>query len=430
VKRFFYAIDQFKPAKFHSGGKYNRREGFNDHRQHITVLGFSEKLRGLVVYFCVAILATIPIVSGGAAAFVYGAENSPMERAPAFYGNAWLGDESKGLWRQGDTWWIDSDTFLDIKRENQNTALMSMSGGSVTELEVGGRRYFRRIEGSLEDIDGILPDINFKTAYGKTLFEARKVFLLERLQNKTFFDVRYLSIQQRQSQNRSFKLMSSREMNRQASNFAARLTPPKPGEHIIYLTFDDGPNKETVRILALLKKYNQKATFFVLKGSMDANPKVVQSLYNSGQGIGLHGISHSKEIFYKTPDTALWEMEESNKTLESLIGARTIWIRTPYGSYPRLTRAHFDRLTASGYHVWDWNVDSGDSSAKDVLASVIFERTVTGIEKLKGKTTIVLMHDRPSTVSALESILIYMKRTGIVSKVLPMEGSVHQTIVP
>lgn len=36
------------------------------------------------------------------------------------------------------------------------------------------------------------------------------------------------------------------------------------GERIVYLTFDDGPSKNTQRVLDILDRYGAKATFFVV----------------------------------------------------------------------------------------------------------------------------------------------------------------------
>jgi peptidoglycan/xylan/chitin deacetylase (PgdA/CDA1 family) len=197
----------------------------------------------------------------------------------------------------------------------------------------------------------------------------------------------------------------------------------------IFLTFDDGPNQETKKILDLLDQYGQKATFFVLKGGMDKYPELILRMVKSGHRVGLHGISHSKEIFYATPDSALWEIDTSNAALEAITGQRTTLVRTPFGSYPRLTRAHYERLTSAGYSIWDWNVDTQDSIAGMEDAMAVFDRAVSGIEKLKNRRAIVLMHDKPHTVQALESLLPYMKLRGIQSAALPDGPGIHQTIV-
>ena len=42
------------------------------------------------------------------------------------------------------------------------------------------------------------------------------------------------------------------------------VTGPKPAEKVAYVTFDDGPSEITPGILDTLKKYDAKATFFLI----------------------------------------------------------------------------------------------------------------------------------------------------------------------
>jgi len=50
-------------------------------------------------------------------------------------------------------------------------------------------------------------------------------------------------------------------------------------EKNIYLTFDDGPTPEvTLRVLALLKEYNAKATFFCLGKNVEQFPEIYNEI--------------------------------------------------------------------------------------------------------------------------------------------------------
>ncbi len=46
------------------------------------------------------------------------------------------------------------------------------------------------------------------------------------------------------------------------------------------------------KILDLLKKYNQKATFFVIAELYDLNPKIIEKILENGHEIGFHGFDH------------------------------------------------------------------------------------------------------------------------------------------
>lgn len=195
-------------------------------------------------------------------------------------------------------------------------------------------------------------------------------------------------------------------------------TSPAP-KKIVYLTFDDGPNQHTDAIIKLLNKYNQKATFFMLYNGIVKQPETVKLIEKSGHGLGLHGVTHRKSLFYKADDSPLKEMNTANKALEKVLKQRTALIRTPYGSKPYLSSAQYKLLSQSGYMLWDWNVDSGDSAKSYVAPKVIETRVITG---LKAKNTpVVLLHDKACTLDSLESILKWMKANGYVSKALTDE---------
>lgn len=188
------------------------------------------------------------------------------------------------------------------------------------------------------------------------------------------------------------------------------------GKKVVYLTFDDGPNKQTKEILRLLKKYNMKATFFMLYNGISTEPDLVKQIDKEGHGIGLHGVTHRKNLFYKDATAPLKEMDGANKALKKVLGVETKLVRTPYGSKPYLSDAQYAELVNNDYLLWDWNVDSGDSAKTYVAPKIIETRVLTG---LKAKTTpVVLLHDKTCTVDSLETILSWMSKNGYTSKPL------------
>ena len=73
----------------------------------------------------------------------------------------------------------------------------------------------------------------------------------------------------------------------------------KSAGHAVYLTFDDGAGPYTAKLLDVLKKYNAKATFFMLEERIVMYPDYVKEIINKGNAVGLHGISHSEKIYEK-----------------------------------------------------------------------------------------------------------------------------------
>jgi len=197
------------------------------------------------------------------------------------------------------------------------------------------------------------------------------------------------------------EILRQREIARQQELERAQ-NPKKP----VYLTFDDGPNGYTGKILDLLKQYNAKATFFMLSGNMKSNPNLVKRMVAEGHSVGLHGVTHDVKKVYASEYSVLYEMNIANETLESIIGERTLLVRVPYGSVPHLSQKQYSALLSWGYKLWDWNIDSQDSSSISVSANTVINHTISQIPKLS--RPIVLFHDRQITVNALPKILEYL----------------------
>ena len=78
------------------------------------------------------------------------------------------------------------------------------------------------------------------------------------------------------------------------------LTVNKKIKNIVYLTFDDGPNRYTTpKVLDILKENNVKATFFELKPAkkdFDLTKRVI----DEGHTLAMHGYQHKYNIVYKS----------------------------------------------------------------------------------------------------------------------------------
>lgn len=56
----------------------------------------------------------------------------------------------------------------------------------------------------------------------------------------------------------------------------------------VALTFDDGPSAYTAAILKILKRYNVRATFFVVGSEAEKFPKLIQRIHREKHVIGNH----------------------------------------------------------------------------------------------------------------------------------------------
>ena len=180
-------------------------------------------------------------------------------------------------------------------------------------------------------------------------------------------------------------------------------------EKFVYITFDDGPTLNTPEIIKTLDRYNAKATFFILEERIVMYPEFTKDILRSKNAVGLHGISHSEEI-YSSVESPLKEMEKTNKSLENLTGVRTKLVRVPFGSGYRLTKEQAEKLLDAGYIIWDWNVDPRDSVGK-IIPEKVMENLKRDLEKCKS-TPVILFHDRKSTLNLLPEVLEYLSGEG------------------
>ena len=130
---------------------------------------------------------------------------------------------------------------------------------------------------------------------------------------------------------------------------------------VAYLTFDDGPIPEvTPQVLAILAKYNVKATFFMVGENIDKHPDVFRQVIESGHSIGNHTYNHLKG--WRTPYADY--MSNVKKWEEAVL--RTSYIvhctlfRPPYG---KATFRQRRALHQQGYRLIYWDILTRDYEA-------------------------------------------------------------------
>ena len=187
-------------------------------------------------------------------------------------------------------------------------------------------------------------------------------------------------------------------------------------EKVLYLTFDDGPSEYTQELLDILAKHHMKATFFMLDAEMKRFPDVVKRMVEEGHAVGVHGVSHEKNIFYSGTLGPLNEMEQANMTLESITGLRTVLARTPYGSKPYLTVKQESELVNHQYILWDWNIDSRDWCYRN--SQKTFYNTTKMVEKTKEEPKVVLFHDMKSAIETMNLFINWMEQRNYTSKAI------------
>ena len=196
-------------------------------------------------------------------------------------------------------------------------------------------------------------------------------------------------------------------------------TTASNGKSIAYLTFDDGPSSITNSVLDILKKYNVKATFFVIN-SGSYNKTTLQREVNEGHTIGLHAYDHNYAIAYKDDNSYLDGIDKLRAKVKADTGFDSHYIRFQGGSSNTITKRYskgiMSRITKTakqrGYKYYDWNVDDDDAgrarTADDCYNNVVRELS-------PNRSNIVLMHDfgtNKKILDALPRIIEYCQKNG------------------
>ncbi len=208
-------------------------------------------------------------------------------------------------------------------------------------------------------------------------------------------------------------------MSSDAGTYMCRLKVTPKEKSIIYLTFDDGPNRySTPKVLNILKKNKVKATFFELKPAK-ADFDLTKRVLKEGHTLAMHGYQHKYDRIYKSVDIYRNNLDKERDLFFRKFGVWCTVTRFPGGSSNTVSRYKpgiMTKITKQihdwGYHYFDWNVSSGD--AGDVKTSAAVYKNVTSGLK-KGRSNVVLMHDfnkNDKTINALDKIIKYGKKHG------------------
>ena len=193
-----------------------------------------------------------------------------------------------------------------------------------------------------------------------------------------------------------------------------------PGQKTVYLTFDDGPGPYTAQLLDVLKKYNAKATFFVVKTGYG---NLLSRMSAEGHTVALHSATHNYKSIYSSEDAFFADLESVQNYVVAQTGKRSNIIRFPGGSSNMVSSFNVgimsrlvSAVTQRGYRYFDWNVDSNDAGGAKTSAEVITKVTA-GIAKRD--VSVVLQHDiKKFSVDAVEEILKWGIANGYTFKAL------------
>lgn len=187
----------------------------------------------------------------------------------------------------------------------------------------------------------------------------------------------------------------------------------------VYLTFDDGPSRNSQKILDILDQYDIPATFFVLGASINANSEsreILNRMIEEGHYIGLHSMTHDKNILYGSngPTNFVKEMTDVKALVSKLTdGFESSICRAPYGTGGgTFNEGHLMAIQQANIKCWDWDVDSLDwkySQDSSTVFQIVQNQTQINHSK---NNLIVLFHEKDSTVAVLPEVIRYYQDLG------------------
>lgn len=205
---------------------------------------------------------------------------------------------------------------------------------------------------------------------------------------------------------------------------------------VAYLTFDDGPSKNTEQILKILKKHRIKGTFFVLGNKSRFGIRMYREILRSGHRIGNHTYSHDYSKIYRSKKDFFADFYRMERFLHRIIGIKPRLFRFPGGSNtplgysiggPKTMLSIKTALRSRKYRYFDWMIDSQDSWSNSPAPGQII-RNILRESRLKRKC-IILFHDfSDASLVALPAVIQGLKRQGFCFDVLSKSSFNYQIV--
>ncbi|WP_157947609.1 polysaccharide deacetylase family protein [Abditibacterium utsteinense] len=175
-------------------------------------------------------------------------------------------------------------------------------------------------------------------------------------------------------------------------------------QKVFALTFDDGPDPNyTPQVLALLKRYQVPATFFMVGSMVRAHPATALQVLAAGFPIENHSWSHPR-----APKAPLSEVQRTDAILKSTLGIAPTLFRPPYGL---LHNGLADAAQKRGEKVIIWSCLGADWDKKNTPAEIAAK-----VLRHAHPGGIALLHDgggnRSRTLSALPLIIETLQKRG------------------
>jgi len=172
----------------------------------------------------------------------------------------------------------------------------------------------------------------------------------------------------------------------------------------LYLTFDDGPARDTGRVLDALADARTPAAFFVLGDRVARDPGLARSAAQAGHEIGNHTYTHRK-LHWKRRRFIASELQRTHDAIVAATGRAPRVFRAPHGYRNPMVHAVARELQ---YRVFGWTVgvwDSDNPGAEEIRRRVRARLCPGAILLLHDGDAYDPAGDRSQTAVALPGII-------------------------
>lgn len=177
-------------------------------------------------------------------------------------------------------------------------------------------------------------------------------------------------------------------------------------EKLVALTFDDGPDELSLRIVELLAEFDAKGTFFVVGDRLEdpRNAEILKAIVAAGHEIGNHTYTHP-HLLQLDREAVEGQISSTQKLITSTTGTTPVLFRPPYLEYDDdvlrvLARLDLTAVLANR-STQDWN----DETPPELLIERAARQVTPG--------SVVLMHSwSEKTYRALPEILRLLRERG------------------
>jgi peptidoglycan-N-acetylglucosamine deacetylase len=190
----------------------------------------------------------------------------------------------------------------------------------------------------------------------------------------------------------------------------------KTNEKTIYLSFDDGPHPTiTPFVLNELKKYNAKATFFLIGDNVKKFPEIYKHVLEEGHATGNHTMHHISG-WKNQDDIYIKDIVAAQKYIPSNL------FRPPYGQIKKTQIQQLSSHSKLQFKTIMWSVLAGDW-----VATISPQKCFEQIKNNVYPGCIIVFHDSEKANErmsyVLPKVLEYFTQLGYTFKKIEIKSS-------